>query len=74
MTPLSGVKRTKQCRVKNKTRVREEDALRKRHMRMKMKVIDPVKNEEGLRKQRLFFTHFISIWLDNSSNTKYWSN
>ena len=21
-----------------------------------------------------FFTHFISIWLDNSSNTKYWSN
>ena len=55
MTPLSGVKRTKQCREKNKTRVREEDALRKRHMRMKMKVIDPVKNEEGLRKQRFFF-------------------
>ena len=74
MTPLSGVKRTKQCREKNKTRVREEDALRKRHMRMKMKVIDPVKNEEGLRKQRFFFTRFISIWLDNSSNTKYWSN
>ena len=29
---------------------------------------------EGLDLSYLFFTYFFSIWLDNSSNTKYWSN
>ena len=54
MPPLSGAERDKRFREKNKARIRGEDALRKRHMRIKMKVTDTVKNEERLRKQRLY--------------------
>ena len=47
MTPLSGAERAKRFRERNKTRVREQDVLRKRHKRLMMKVKNPVKNEEG---------------------------
>ena len=45
---------TEQFQEKNKTRVCKDDALSKRHMHTKMKVTDPVKNEEPLQKQRLY--------------------
>ena len=54
MAPLSGAERAKRFREKNKERVREEDALRKRHARNTMKVTDPSKNRERLLKQRLY--------------------
>ena len=54
MAPLSGAERAKRFREKNKTRVREQDALGKRHKRLIMKVNNPVKNEERLRSERLF--------------------
>ena len=54
MAPLSGAERAKHFREKNKTRVREQDALRKRHKRLMMKVNNPVKNEERLRRERLY--------------------
>ena len=54
MAPLSGAERAKRFREKNKTRVREQGALRKRHKRLMMKVNNPVKNEERLRRERLY--------------------
>ena len=54
MAPLPGAERAKCFREKNKTRVREQDALRKRHKRLMMKVNNPVKNEERLRRERLY--------------------
>ena len=52
MAPLSGARQARRFREKNKNRIREQDALRKRHMRLSMKIKDPVNNEERLRKQR----------------------
>ena len=52
MAPLSGAERARRFREKNQNRIREEDALRKRHMRLSMKIKDPAKNEERLRKKR----------------------
>ena len=43
-----------QFQEKNKTRFCKDDALSKQHMHTKMKVTDPVKNEEPLQKQRLY--------------------
>ena len=54
MAPLSGAERAKRFREKNKTRVTEQNALRKRHKRLMMKVNNPVKNEETLRRERLY--------------------
>ena len=52
MAALSGAERDRRFQEKNKNRIREEDALRKRHIRLSMKSKDPAKNEERLRKQR----------------------
>ena len=52
LAPLSDAERARRFRENNKNWIREEDALRKRHMRLSMKIKDPAKNEERLRKQR----------------------
>ena len=52
MAPLSGSRQARRFREKNKNRIREQDALRKRHMTLSMKIKDPANNEERLRKQR----------------------
>ena len=54
MAPLSAAERAKRYRLKNKQRVREMEALRKRHMRVTMKVTNPNNNQERLLKQRLY--------------------
>ena len=52
MAPLSGAERARRFREKNKNWIREVDALRKRHMILSMKIKDPAKNEERLRKHK----------------------
>jgi len=54
MAPLSAAERAKRYREKNKNRVQEMDALRKRHMRTTMKVTSPNENKERLLRQRLY--------------------
>ena len=73
MAPLSAAERAKRYRLKNKQRVREMEALRKRHMRVTMKVTNPNNNQERLLKQRLYKQEYrkkkaISI-TDNSPST-----
>ena len=50
MAPLSAAERAKRYREKNKNRVQEMDALRKRHMRTTMKVTSPNKQEYRRKK------------------------
>ena len=54
MTPLSQAERAKHYREKNKEKVRERDALRKKSKRIVMKVNDPEKNQARLLKERLY--------------------
>ena len=54
MAPLSQAERAKRYREKNKEKVRERDALRKKLKRIVMKVNDPEKNQARLLKERLY--------------------
>ena len=54
MAPLSQAERAKRYREKNKEKVRERDALRKKLKRIVMKVNDPEKNRARLVKERLY--------------------
>ena len=54
MAPLSQAERAKRYREKNKEKVREQDALRKKLKRIAMKVNDPEKNQARLLKKRLY--------------------
>ena len=54
MAPLSQAERAKSYGEKNKEKVRERDALRKKLKRIVMKVNDPEKNQTRLLKERLY--------------------
>ena len=54
MAPLSAAERSRLYRQRNKEKVHESDALRKRYKRTVMKATDPEKNRERLRKQRIY--------------------
>ena len=54
MAPLSQAERAKRYREKNKEKVCERDALRKKLKRIVMKVNDPEKNQARLLKERLY--------------------
>ena len=51
--PLSAAERVKWYCDKNKKKIRKTDNSRKKHQILAMKVNDPIKNMERLRKQRI---------------------
>ena len=54
MAPLTPAERAKRYREKNKEKVREREALRKKLRRAEMKVSNPEQNKARLLKERLY--------------------
>ena len=54
MAPLTPAEKAKRYREKNKEKVREREALRKKLRRVEMKVSNPEKNKARLLKERLY--------------------
>ena len=57
MAPLTVLVRSKRYREKNKAKLLERDALRKRLKRVEMKITSPEKNTARLLKERLYLCH-----------------
>ena len=56
--PLTQAERAKRYREKNKEKVSAAESLRRKRNRLVLKLTDPVKNKERLKKQRLAKTEY----------------
>ena len=67
MASLTPDKRVKCYQKKNKEKVREQEALRKKLRRVEMKVSNPEKNKARLPKERLYTPNYRKRMADQPS-------